>query len=320
MIPLTTEKAASYYETLGEVAPKQIDSQEVASADNGNASEVQRSPGVPDGVRQASGAHARTRNPRSSNRVRTPVGTREQGTEGGEVPGSVDAGVGGRGTGDTNGDTRSTTDATTGNATATRGSRPERSARPTQHFPLVPEPQFPKPSFSADARLTEMGARVLHDLWEPPNRMRDIEALASYFSVPPVVIHRELRELELIPDEFSGEKITVEWMLKDARKQRETRRESRERFLRDNEGRDVENLFQFEEWEIQTPVSSRVPVHEFVLDPTHPEATPVPAGYLTAEDEVRAQEIEKAIDAVVEEESAEIATRLQRGRRARNDR
>lgn len=143
-----------------------------------------------------------------------------------------------------------------------------------------------------------LGSQVLHKLWNPPNSMRDIEQLAGYFSVPPVVIHRELQELDLLPEEYAGEKITVEWMVKDARLQRERRREGRERFLKDNEGRDVESMFGFEEWSITSSRSSAIPLQDFVIDPAIDYAAkPVPDNYLAAEDEDRAKEIEQAIDA-----------------------
>jgi hypothetical protein len=137
-----------------------------------------------------------------------------------------------------------------------------------------------------------MGRRVLRDLWSAPNNDRDIEHLAAYFSVPPVVVFRGLRDLELIPEEYSGEAITLEWMLNDAKLQRQREREARERLLRDNDGRDIESMFDYEEWAITTPLSATIPLQDLVIGSS--EVTPL--DYFAAEDEVRAQEIEKLID------------------------
>ena len=70
------------------------------------------------------------------------------------------------------------------------------------------------PVFPVQAELTDEGTLMLFNLWSR-DRWKMLDELAEFFAVPPVVVWRALRDLDLIPDEYRGERITVEWMLTD---------------------------------------------------------------------------------------------------------
>lgn len=263
-LPLTPDKLAAYIATLGEP-------QKEETSEHSTSSRV-----VPNNPNRAAMDNARPEQTTETDRAARGTGERKPSVA-----------VGNTASGNT-----------APNATSTGGVAAPTAVTPARHFPLVPEPEFPKPKYTEDAKLTEQGARVLWELWQPPNKLRDIEQLAAYFSVPPEVVHRELLALELIEAEWSGEQITVEWMIKDAREARARQRESRERFLRDNEGRDVESAFYFEEWAFESAHSTKTPLNDFVLD-ANDTGSRAPQGYLAAEDEDAAREIEQALDATV---------------------